>query len=137
MTILIPENGLNITEGMAYLYPQETDGISLIQEVTSSEDNNEEIISDRYVAGTVKTRSKFPNLGTNKSFNKKFNIIHPVLNKNQKDWILQFYKINRVTKFNFIWKGDGRTYRVIFLTIPKFTMLGGNWWKVELNLIQT
>jgi hypothetical protein len=136
MPILTPNNGLYITEGMDYLYPKVAGGTILQQSVESGEELNEQLIVDRTYNGLIKTRSWYPNLGVNKSFNKIFTIIHPVVNTDQKDWIIQFYKVNRLIPFKITWKADNRIYDVLFLEPPKITMLGGQWWKVGIKLAQ-
>lgn len=108
------------------------------QSVESTEEIYDDIISDRTFAGVLKTRSLVP-VGNIK---KIFNVVHPALTLAQKQWILDYYKSNRDSTFAFQWKaeatGDSEyaVYTVKFTAPPKFTILGGTWWKAVVQLAE-
>lgn len=108
------------------------------QSTESTEDIYDDIIQDRTFAGIIKTRSLVP-----VSYIKKvFTVVHPALTLAQKQWLLDYYKINRDSIFAFQWNaeatGDSEyaVYNVKFISQPKFVILGGTWWKATVQLAE-
>lgn len=120
-----------IVEGQSY-------PTNYTQSVESSEDIYDDVIQDRTFAGIIKTRSLVPVT----YIKKVFTVVHPALTLAQKQWLLDYYKTNRDSTFAFQWKAEATgddeyaVYSVKFITQPKFTIIGGTWWKATVQLAE-
>jgi hypothetical protein len=116
----------SLTAGLGYIY----NNINLTQSTASVEALNDIILPNSAVAGETVTRSLVPT----ERIVKIFNVVHAALETTQKEWVENFYAVNRDSLFDFQWKADGYIYRVKFTKPPKSTIITTGWWKVELIL---
>ncbi len=102
------------------------------QSLESSEEIYDEILQDRTTAGKLKTRSLIPI----DNIKRVFTVIHPAVSLADKTTIQDYYKVNRDTAFTFTWHADNTEYYVQFTSQPKYTILGGMFWRVETYLAE-
>jgi hypothetical protein len=102
------------------------------QSTTSDELNYDNLIVDRSVGGIVRVRSTVPLA----NIKKVFIVIHSVLTLTEKTALETFYKTYRDSNLDLLWKADNLHYAVRFIDIPKYTMLGGLFWKAEVKLAE-
>lgn len=98
----------------------------------SSEDFYDNVITDRSFGGIIRIRSTVPLA----NIKKVFNVVHSVLTLTQRNDLETFYKTYRDAELDLTWKPDTLHYAVRFIDVPKFTIIGGNFWKAEVRLAE-
>lgn len=87
---------------------------------------------DRSFGGIVRVRSSVPLANILKTFR----IVHSVLTLAEKEALHTFYTTYRDSTLDFKWKADSYYYPTRFIEPPKYTMLGGTYWKAEVSLAE-
>jgi len=100
------------------------------QSIESTQEDYDDLQKDRTFAGILKTRSLVPVA----NIKKIFNVVHPYLTLTEKTALMSYYTTNRDATFSFTWKADNVAYNVKFTSIPKITIVGGNWWRGVVTL---
>jgi hypothetical protein len=102
------------------------------QSSKSDETVFDNIITDRSVGGVIRRRSTVPRA----NIKKVFTVVHEVVSLTEKTAIQTFYETNRDSNIDLLWKPDALHYAVIFIDVPKYTMIGGLFWKAEVKFAE-
>jgi len=89
------------------------------QELDSSVNFIDGIVYERAEGGELRKRVLFEGV------KREFTIVH-ILNKDDKETLVQFYLDNKDKSFSFTWAGDETTYTVQFIGPIQCTPLAGN-----------
>lgn len=98
----------------------------------STEEDYDNIIVDRSFGGVIRVRSTVPLANIKKTFV----VVHSILTLAQKQALESFYKTYRDSDLDLYWKPDNLHYAVRFIDVPKYSIIGGMYWKVEVRVAE-
>jgi hypothetical protein len=99
------------------------------QLIESAEEWIDDIVLDRAVGGSVKSRAFF-------AAKKRRFVVRHTLNATDYGTLQTFYNTNRALAVTLTWGGDGQAYTCLFEGAPKINYLSGALRHVEVRLVE-